>query len=997
MESEKNLHRNKYITSIISKDIPEFQKQQFKNFYKQKSLSENVDEKKGKTSTVVTSQEEPGLIKFEKLGMISIDSKDRDTFIYPRQNNFRAFLGKTFYNVKKIELISTEIPNTDQVITNFPPEIQNNILSWENKEDYDLGYFKNLNFFTQVDDTVTVTWSDHGYTIDSSIIVTVYNSRFISETSISGVIDGKYNVTFDTENTFRILYDGGVPEQGVLDLDIGKPKYFVEVQPGSYTAKTLTKQMQKSLRLEKRRGGIGQFHYYDVDVSLDTDVMTFDSVLTKQLGSGALSTTASSNIITVSSIAHGFKTGDRVKMINVRTLAGITGTILSGNFIIKVLDFNTFTYEVNERAIETAEGGGNRIQTGQDSPFKFTLDTENTLIQFNTGFANEDSSEYIGAENPITTKILDVSALSIEGKFIRITTDTPHGLFQSNVIEISEITTGYPSKITTATPHLISVPIIINLVDTNCVPTLNRTLNAIPSGPNTFFVEENVKVAGNSGVLIYGGDTVAVSGIKTTPDIQRVPSFFVENITDPYTFDIRFFASNLDQSSVDTGIVRTEQVFIHHPNHKFNQISRITPSGSNFAILKTLIEHNFVGGYNENSNVVLGPVGTNTIDITYTNHGLSVSDEVTLTQSTTNPSVNGTYKIQIVDLDTFRINFVVSSITAGTVIVAFGDIINISSSNSLPRIDGFYRAQNRFAITGITTGTTSVSITTVQDNDWEIGDTVTLSGTNCSPPLDGDFTIFGVVNPGTFAILVDFPIVNSGNTGAAINRNEMRIKTNFEIITPGTSAVLGRDLSVIHYRIEAETLTGDNLGGIDMRYLNGVRKEIFKLIDKDNYMVRSGGSHATKAISKGGSNVRVSSEIHGYRPVQGNTDTGDDKGELFRSISLEGEKYLFLQVSNLETITTNSSNIKNVFAKLLLDQSPGFMIFNSFVSAPKEFDHPIPSISSLDLNIITSKGIRFNFNDIDFSLTLRITEIIEQTDNMNVNSRSRKAFAPINY
>ena len=48
--------------------------------------------------------------------LVSIDSRDRIKTIYPKPNNFKIFLGRTFTNVKKIEMVSLEFPNTDAVI-----------------------------------------------------------------------------------------------------------------------------------------------------------------------------------------------------------------------------------------------------------------------------------------------------------------------------------------------------------------------------------------------------------------------------------------------------------------------------------------------------------------------------------------------------------------------------------------------------------------------------------------------------------------------------------------------------------------------------------------------------------------------------------------------------------------------------------------------------------------------------------------------------------------
>jgi hypothetical protein len=63
---------------------------------------------------------------------VSVDSRDRDKLIYTKPNHFKIFLGKTFYNVKRIRLASIEFPNTNAVINS-----SNNRIYWRNQEDID--------------------------------------------------------------------------------------------------------------------------------------------------------------------------------------------------------------------------------------------------------------------------------------------------------------------------------------------------------------------------------------------------------------------------------------------------------------------------------------------------------------------------------------------------------------------------------------------------------------------------------------------------------------------------------------------------------------------------------------------------------------------------------------------------------------------------------------------------------------------------------------------
>ena len=56
---------------------------------------------------------------------------------YPYNNNYKINLNKNFYNVYRIDLVSSEIPNTEKTIKNYPIEKQNNLLYWQILDDGD--------------------------------------------------------------------------------------------------------------------------------------------------------------------------------------------------------------------------------------------------------------------------------------------------------------------------------------------------------------------------------------------------------------------------------------------------------------------------------------------------------------------------------------------------------------------------------------------------------------------------------------------------------------------------------------------------------------------------------------------------------------------------------------------------------------------------------------------------------------------------------------------
>ena len=59
---------------------------------------------------------------------------------YPDPDFYKFDLKKTYYKVKKVKLVSTEIPNTEMLIKNLPTNLKNNMLYWQIQDDGDFIY-----------------------------------------------------------------------------------------------------------------------------------------------------------------------------------------------------------------------------------------------------------------------------------------------------------------------------------------------------------------------------------------------------------------------------------------------------------------------------------------------------------------------------------------------------------------------------------------------------------------------------------------------------------------------------------------------------------------------------------------------------------------------------------------------------------------------------------------------------------------------------------------
>jgi hypothetical protein len=105
---------------------------------------------------------------------------------YPNPNYYIISLKKTYYNVKKIKLISSEFPNTEKVIKSQPINIKNNSLYWQILQDGDTIY--------------SIDIDDGSYTMDTFISELTYKIQQIQRKNLVSNLSLTYATT--TVNTY---------------------------------------------------------------------------------------------------------------------------------------------------------------------------------------------------------------------------------------------------------------------------------------------------------------------------------------------------------------------------------------------------------------------------------------------------------------------------------------------------------------------------------------------------------------------------------------------------------------------------------------------------------------------------------------------------------------------------------------------------------------------------------------------------------------------------
>ena len=103
-------------------------------------------------------------------------------------------------------------------------------------------------------------------------------------------------------------------------------------------------------------------------------------------------------------------------------------------------------------------------------------------------------------------------------------------------------------------------------------------------------------------------------------------------------------------------------------------------------------------------------------------------------------------------------------------------------------------------------------------------------------------------------------------------------------------------------------------------------------------------------------------------------------------IQLFGHNYILMCCTAFkgnESLSTN--NVSGVFAKLLLSDSPGSILFNQYIQLAEVLSKPIKTLSELEFKFFSPSGSLYEFNGIDHSFTLEIYEESTEISGTNIN------------
>jgi len=106
-------------------------------------------------------------------------------------------------------------------------------------------------------------------------------------------------------------------------------------------------------------------------------------------------------------------------------------------------------------------------------------------------------------------------------------------------------------------------------------------------------------------------------------------------------------------------------------------------------------------------------------------------------------------------------------------------------------------------------------------------------------------------------------------------------------------------------------------------------------------------------------------------------------------VQLFGHNYILMTCNifkHHESIST--SNINNLFAKLLLSDAPGSILFNQYIQLADVLKYPVKTLSELEFKFYSPNGTLYEFNGLDHSFTLEFYQEITNIKGSNINVKS---------
>jgi hypothetical protein len=109
------------------------------------------------------------------------------------------------------------------------------------------------------------------------------------------------------------------------------------------------------------------------------------------------------------------------------------------------------------------------------------------------------------------------------------------------------------------------------------------------------------------------------------------------------------------------------------------------------------------------------------------------------------------------------------------------------------------------------------------------------------------------------------------------------------------------------------------------------------------------------------------------------------------AIQLSGNDYVMMVAEPLESMK-NIGPVKSVFAKILLCDLPGKVLFNTHVNTPIYYVDPFHQLDELKIQFYTQNGFLYDFNGLDHSFLLEIITVNDIPEGSGINANTGKNY-----
>lgn len=137
-----------------------------------------------------------------------------------------------------------------------------------------------------------------------------------------------------------------------------------------------------------------------------------------------------------------------------------------------------------------------------------------------------------------------------------------------------------------------------------------------------------------------------------------------------------------------------------------------------------------------------------------------------------------------------------------------------------------------------------------------------------------------------------------------------------------------------------------------------------------------------------------SREIQNQEPYAfdtGQNSLGQDIVIEQNALQLSGDNYVIMVARPFETFI-GIGPVKSGFAKIILCDVPGNMLYNSYVQTSRFYEDPVNEVSEIEVEFFSPDGNLFDFNGLNHSFTIELVTVHDIPGGTGINSNTGKNY-----